>query len=699
MSVRLPRLLDANLNEIGRLRPSRLQADINMTPLSRATMSLPSGEPDVPMRAFIEIYNSQGSLGVYRVSSSVPDYGKGQTIGLKHGLTVLADATTGDEKTIDGSVRQVVGNLLACQTQKVGSTPFWSLGHVDVPDNVNVSVSGERANVLQTLLNVLKLPGINGRYMYTFDQSSFPWVINVAALKDEDASEARLGRNLTDISPTYDDSELATRVYAEGLTNGYMDTASPFGVVATKLDVPDGVNVDEYAREYLDINKEPRSQIKLDAQELFRLTGDSLDRFCTGHMCRVPLPAYDTILHFRVVTLTYDDLMSDPENVTVEMSNARDDTSYRLASQSSKISSNAGSISRNSSRILQQGVDLRKTQEDLIELDGSVARRFNDVGITLNEQDAKLNLFASQTIETIDGLRTRISSAEITLDGANARIIEEAKRIDTLTGEISTAKLELDGANKRITAIAGTVDDQGKLINGVQLDLDGAKAQIALKANQTTVDALAERTSSAEIEINGMRGQIKLKADQNTVDALTERVNAAEIDIDAANASIALKASQETLDKVTDRVTKAESTLTIQAGQIESKVSKDGVISSINQTPESVTISASKINLSGYVTASKFSAEIATINNMLTGKTQITTAAINTARVSNLAAANLEVNGFAATWKGFNIVNSFTQASGESAETEHIYLLSRNVDPSVKHTVAAGETKTFLYGA
>lgn len=171
MSVRLPRLLDNNLDEIGRLRPSRLQADINMTPLSRATMSLPGGEPAVPMRAFVEIYNNQGSLGVYRVSSCVPDYGKGQTIGLKHGLTVLSDAITGNEETIEGNARQVIDHLLAYQMQKVGDTSFWALGRVDVPDSVSVSVPGEHANVLQTLLDILKLPGINGRYMYTFDQS------------------------------------------------------------------------------------------------------------------------------------------------------------------------------------------------------------------------------------------------------------------------------------------------------------------------------------------------------------------------------------------------------------------------------------------------------------------------------------------------------------------------------------------------
>ena len=54
---------------------------------------------------------------------------------------------------------------------------------------------------------------------------------------------------------------------------------------------------------------------------------------------------------------------------------------------------------------------------------------------------------------------------------------------------------------------------------------------------------------------------------------------------------------------LSQRVDTAESNIGIQAGEISSKVSANGVISVINQSSESVTIDASKINLNGYVTA------------------------------------------------------------------------------------------------
>ena len=48
-----------------------------------------------------------------------------------------------------------------------------------------------------------------------------------------------------------------------------------------------------------------------------------------------------------------------------------------------------------------------------------------------------------------------------------------------------------------------------------------------------------------------------------------------------------------------NRVNSAEATLTVQAGQISSKVSADGVISSINQSAETVKIQASKVEIDG----------------------------------------------------------------------------------------------------
>ena len=59
-------------------------------------------------------------------------------------------------------------------------------------------------------------------------------------------------------------------------------------------------------------------------------------------------------------------------------------------------------------------------------------------------------------------------------------------------------------------------------------------------------------------------------------------------------------ATKTTVDELSGRVTTAEASIDVHSTQISLKVSKDGVISAINQSSESITIDASKINLNGY---------------------------------------------------------------------------------------------------
>ena len=193
-----------------------------------------------------------------------------------------------------------------------------------------------------------------------------------------------------------------------------------------------------------------------------------------------------------------------------------------------------------------------------------------------------------------------------------------------------------------------------EIFRWAKISVDEANANIYLNAGE--INQLTGRMSQAEIDIDGVSAQILLKASQKTVDELTSRVSSAEIAIDGANAAINLKASQETVDTLTGRVSTAEATLTVQAGQISSKVSKDGVISEINQSAESVVIKASKINLSGYVTASQLEAEIANIK--ITDSSYITTAGLSTQSMdANYVDTNtLAVGGTQAKWKEITVV-------------------------------------------
>lgn len=124
---------------------------------------------------------------------------------------------------------------------------------------------------------------------------------------------------------------------------------------------------------------------------------------------------------------------------------------------------------------------------------------------------------------------------------------------------------------------------------------------------------LEEAARYARIDIDDANARIGLNAGE--IDRTKKYLSAAGINIDGVLAEVKILATKEMTDDLTGRVEKAESSIKVNADNIELKVSKNGVISSINQSAESVVIKASKINLDGYVTASQLSTEIAALEN------------------------------------------------------------------------------------
>lgn len=131
----------------------------------------------------------------------------------------------------------------------------------------------------------------------------------------------------------------------------------------------------------------------------------------------------------------------------------------------------------------------------------------------------------------------------------------------------------------------------------------------------------------------------------------SEEVNALISATAAGGGLITLKASQADFDKMGKRVDSAEASIKVNSDSIELKVSKNGVISAINQTAESVKIKASKINLEGYVTASQLSALEAQLANVTSGTVQA-----SHLYTQNLTATNtVRLAGHTCSWSSLKV--------------------------------------------
>lgn len=106
--------------------------------------------------------------------------------------------------------------------------------------------------------------------------------------------------------------------------------------------------------------------------------------------------------------------------------------------------------------------------------------------------------------------------------------------------------------------------------------------------------------------------------------------------------------------ELTQTMNEVKTRITIVDGKVESKVSKDDVISSINQSPEEVKIQAERITLSGETTFEDVSTTVNTVNSWKgeTDTTKINGAEIETGSITaeqidveNLFAEDIEVTG------------------------------------------------------
>ena len=339
VSIRLPRLLDSNLQERDRLRPLRLSVDLRLDPLSTAEMVLPADSPWVSPRDLVELYDESGSLGVYRVKTMEIDVQHTRTLTLEHGFATLQDGVIAEQGFMD-SVAGTISRLLDQQP-----VAYWTLGDVETPDDLTIIFATEYTNLLSALETLLGM--LPEGYALDFDQTSAPWKLHLRKLSALPFCEGRLSRNLHSVHYTQDGSRLCTRVYPFGaeveegritlvpLTGvPYQDSAHAevLGVISrtfTTDKVFDVPSLQSVAEEYLSRHRLPEITVTVDGVDLSAATGEDVDAFRLGRSCQLALPEDDLLLTHRIVAIHKPDVYGAPGQVTLTLSN-------RLKRQSEK---------------------------------------------------------------------------------------------------------------------------------------------------------------------------------------------------------------------------------------------------------------------------------------------------------------------------------------------------------------------------
>ena len=347
MSRVYPRLYDRNLAYLGDLRTAKFGYKLKQVPLDTATITVPIEDAgQIGMRQFVELYDDDKRVELFRVARIADkSYKQGGTckFACDQALCTLKDNLIPGYHEIGGvgmGLRACIEWVLARQ-----SPVRWRLGRCDYDTYYQYSL--EDTNLLVALLSLAEPLS---DYMFTTDTTQIPWVINLVRLTDNDASELRYRRNMTQIRETVDEDGFCTRLYPYGYGEGvnkltiadvnngapYLDAPTQvlYGVVEmpwTDATCTDAVLLKARAEALMREIQNPLTSFTVKALALSAISGEPLDRFVKGHMTRVVYTDYNIALRTRVVEIERPEVLGKPGDVTLTLSTAKADAATTIA--------------------------------------------------------------------------------------------------------------------------------------------------------------------------------------------------------------------------------------------------------------------------------------------------------------------------------------------------------------------------------
>ena len=333
--IPLPKLLNNSGSEVRRIRPVLLNITENIVPLSTANLTIKK-EDAFSDRSYLELYNVNGSVGVYRARTPDISYrGNTITIGLEHAVCEIGDYIVRN----DGDQEQKTLSDALSHFMSYYNGGKWQLGSVAVSGNVVVQDGYQ--DILSAINSAVEqVPGA----MLAYNFGTSPWTLSVVSRGTTVSAEGRLSRNIEKCNVKRDDSSLCTRVWVEGLGGvgvmGHMDadTISTYGVVETQLS---GSNYTQaqaqtVASAYLARYKRPVYSITINGLDFSGITGETLDRIAIGKLYRLAIPEDNVTIEEHVTSIRWDDVYGKPYAVSLTLAEQDNSSSITFLQQQHK---------------------------------------------------------------------------------------------------------------------------------------------------------------------------------------------------------------------------------------------------------------------------------------------------------------------------------------------------------------------------
>lgn len=362
----LPRWLDGNLAEKGRLQPTALSVNLRLTGLSDGSMTMPAGIDGPGMRDWVRMFLPEGESIYYRVTTIAPSYPNEAVYTLTHARDAFSDCLLEQQTEFSGSVVCLLQMIIAAQTQQANGLPLWQLGVCECAESWKTSINYTRCSEILEALE----EEFDG-YCFAYDFTTTPWTLSFVAKPETVCTEFRLSRNTDACQIQLNDNDLCTRLCLSvnkkvtdsgtGVSSNQVvlrvydnaEAQAVWGIVTKGADIDTGDDfehsrfpeADAWAQRFLAQRAQPSVQLQITGREWKQLTGDDFDRVILGQIARVSIPRYSSFFAERIVSVQYPDLLGDPTRVSVSLANQLPRFSENVASLQ-KAASNLAYSSR-----------------------------------------------------------------------------------------------------------------------------------------------------------------------------------------------------------------------------------------------------------------------------------------------------------------------------------------------------------------
>lgn len=508
--MRLPRLLDDCLNEVDRLHPSELSAELQKRACSTAKMTLPDEDPRLDRMPFAELYSAKGSLGIFRVYDSTEPVDGSRTYTLRHAIDTLRDSVWRARTDFSGTVSAFLTALLSYQT-----VTRWQLG--TCADAGNYKRDSINYDHLDALLDELR--EAREGYYFTYDFSTTPWTLNFVAETGTVDAELRASRNLQAASLRRTRNGQVNRLYL-AVKNGravtysqYDDTASQaeYGVLEGTATV-DSAEVSDpaaWAAQFLEDHGAPIPSANLDGWELVKTTGEQWDALDIGKTARVAAPRPGYPFELPIEALRFENLAGDePEKVRAELNRRLPRFSEKLA-QAQKAGGGAGRRSKENAEKIRQFETYEIKNDEMI---GMVAHAMGVVldssgypvvdaqtGKLVYDQNSAAEIFThlilsynrAQLVSAInDGTGAQVSGSKVDLSAQGDVLIQAINATGGSSIKLSADVITLDGATVALS-LEGQYVECENLVAG-EIDVGGSLVAEYVQADDLVVDGDAD---------------------------------------------------------------------------------------------------------------------------------------------------------------------------------------------------------------